>query len=77
MNLLDLPCDVLCMVKTMTYVSYLDTQTVSEDFNDPLIRWYHNRLRNYYFNRFSEVCKEVAWLEDDFARTNKIVSYRK
>ena len=60
MMLLDLPDDVLGIIKSMTFVSYYHDEVMLEDYSDPLIRWYHNRLRSYCYNRFSEVCREVS-----------------
>jgi hypothetical protein len=60
MELMDMPLDILGLIKSMTFVSYYSEEADLGDYNDPLIRWYHNRLRNYFYNRFSEVCREVA-----------------
>ena len=73
MLLVDLPDDILRIIKSLTYVSYYSDQVVFEDYNDPLIRWYHNRLRNYYFNRFSEVCRNVSVLKVEVSRENSFV----
>ena len=60
MELMDMPLDILGLIKSMTFVSYYSDEADLENYNDPLIRWYHNRLKNYFYNRFSEVCSEVA-----------------
>ena len=60
MELMDMPLDILGLIKSMTYVSYYSDEADLGNYNDPLIRWYHSRLKNYFYNRFSEVCSEVA-----------------
>ena len=60
MELMDMPLDILGLIKSMTFVSYYSAEADLGDYGDPLIRWYHNRLRNYFYNRFAEVCSEVA-----------------
>jgi|MDTG01.3.fsa_nt_gb hypothetical protein len=60
MNLLELPNEILKQISELTYVYYYEIENDNNNYSDPFLVWYHNRICKFKFNQFKVSCKLLS-----------------